>query len=933
MRTILAFIAALFISISTNYAQVTTATIEGRVKDAEGKPIPDATVIVRNPKEGINRTTFTSTTGYFSIQGLQPGDYDVAVQHIGYQTQIKKSITLLLGQTATLSFALEQQAVQMGPVEVTAERAPTFELKRTDVSTAIRGEQIRDIPINTRSILDLVQLAPGIRAYAPLGGYGTIPSAGAISAYNYLNLYVDGLEWKSLYNGNIVGLGQTASPLPEDAIQEFRVLINAYDAEYTDGGAYIVSAITRRGTNDFYGTAFGTFENKDLTARGPFQTTKPDYNRQQAGLTIAGPIVRDKLFYSASYELSNANSFADVVPGRPAYNPNIWQQYAGTFKSPRVTHLGAVRLTYQPDNKNTLDLIWDTRYTWSKFYFGGTVAYQAGLYGQYHVNNLMLKSTHVFNERALNELTIQYLSWRHNEPTIVSGPSYVYPSIQLGRGTFPIRLSEDHYTLEDKFTYNLPNFYGDHVLKVGATVSNVKGSPWFPYYKDGEFYFKTDTSSLPYAASIGIGYFNPNSPDQVDALGTTNGWILGAFIQDKWVMNDRLTLNIGLRWDGEINTLDNTFTVPWANDPVIVNNIPSDYINRGNRSNMLNNFGPRVSVNYDLFGNGTTILRGGYGLFYDRVPQYVGYFEWEDASWRIYTIQNPGTLNPDSLRAIVQKGGVNAAPSIDLVNTKMWLPRFNQWSIGIGQQVSEHLAVSVDYVNKHVSNIYKAWNVNYYDPVQKKRILTPNYGDIWLWGSFGRAYYYGILSSVTYSNQLSDDFKIFAQLAYTLSWAYSDDDANTYTLQSLFYRQRSTLDERHRVVLNWRFDLPYGFQLSGVGTIASPTPYSISIGQDLNNDNNYGDDWPGGVRYAVPTASKIRNWYKDLDLRITKTFSFPGGYRFLLMFDAYSIGNWYNASGYFGRMKDASGNPLSTFGTATGSYAPRTMQLGARVYF
>ncbi|MGC8654019.1 MAG: carboxypeptidase-like regulatory domain-containing protein, partial [Candidatus Kryptoniota bacterium] len=128
MRIISAFIVTLLVAVNAINAQVTTATIEGRVKDAEGKPIPDATVIVRNPKEGINRTTFTSASGYFSIQGLQPGEYEVAVQHIGYQTQIKKAITLLLGQTATIAFALEQQAVQMGPVEVTAERAPTFEL-------------------------------------------------------------------------------------------------------------------------------------------------------------------------------------------------------------------------------------------------------------------------------------------------------------------------------------------------------------------------------------------------------------------------------------------------------------------------------------------------------------------------------------------------------------------------------------------------------------------------------------------------------------------------------------------------------------------------------------------------------------------------------------------------------------------------------------
>jgi len=928
MKIAMFMLVLLFLTSVISYAQPTTATVEGYVRDMQGRGVPDVTVIVRNPHTGLSRTTSTSADGYFNVPGLPPATYEVIAQHLGYQTQVKRGVHLLLGQLVSLSFALEAREIQMEKVEVISEQAPTFELKRADVSMPVRSEQIMDLPLDSRNILTLAQIAPGIRSYAPIGGQ-VLPSAGAISAYNFINLYVDGMEWKSLFNGNIVGLGQTASPLSQDAVQEFRVLINAYDPEYTRGGAFLISAVTRRGTNDLRGTAFITYEAKALTARGAFQTVKPDYNRQQAGLSLSGPIIPDKLFYSATYELFNAANFIDVVPGRPSYNPNIWSQYAGTFKSPRVTHLGTVRLTYQPDAKNTLDLIWNTRYTWSKFYFGGIVAYQAGLYGQYHVNNLMLKHTYVIGSQAMNELSLQYLRWRHDEPTLSSGPSYHYPGVWLGRGNFPIALSEDHYTIQDRLSYTLANFYGSHVFKVGFEISNIKGNPWFPYYKDGEFYFTTDTSSLPYAANIGIGYYTNTTED---ARGKTNGYVLGGFVQDRWVASDRLTLSLGLRWDGEINTLNNDFAVPWASDTAITNHIPENYINRGNRKNPLDNFGPRLSFNYDLFGNGLSILRGGYGVFYDRTPQYLGYFEWEDASWRIYNIQNPGTLDPAQLRAMVQSGKGTSTPSLDLLDRNMHLPKITQWSIGVGQQVSDHLAVSVDYVNNHVSNLYKGYNVNYYVPSAKRRALTNSYGNIWLYGSFGRAYYYGVLTNLTYRHDnVLPNVNVFAQLSYTLSWAYSDADGNTYTLASLFYRQRSNLDERHRIVLNWRIDLPFDFQFSGIVTLASPTPFGVYIGQDLNNDNDYGDDWPNGQRYMVPSANLIRNWYKNLDIRVTKYLTM-GRVKLGVIFEAYNVGNWFNASGYFGRMFDANGNPYASFGQPVGAYQPRTMQLGARVY-
>ncbi len=894
-------------------AQVATANLNGKVVDNEGNAVPAAAVVIIDLEAGLTRGTTTNDNGLYHFIGLNPGKYEVKVQHISFHTNTKE-IELVLGQSATLNFTLVPRNIEMGTVEVVAQ-APKFELQKSDVSNTVRSEQIMNLPLDSRSILNLGAITPGVKSYG-----GSFPSSGAISSYNFINLYVNGSEWKSNFNGNIVGLGQTASPLPQDAIQEFKIIQNAYDAEYTRGGSILISAVTKRGTNTLRGNAFFTLENKGLTTRGPFQKKVPDHSRKQAGLSLSGPFIQDKLFFALTYELNDAVDILTVNPGKPAYNPGIWSNYAGDFESPRTTHLGSLKLTYQYDENNLFNLSWNYRHTESKFYFGGTVAYQAGLFGKYSVSDLMLEHTHILNNSMTNELTLQYLAWRHDEPTISSGPAFIYPSITLGRATFPIQLKEDHFTLVDKLTFT----FGNHIMKAGLKVTNLNAAPWFPYYKDGEFRFKTDTSKVPYQGTIGIGITDPNSTD--DAKGTSHGWALGAYVQDGWRVTDRLSLNLGLRWDADLNMLNNDYKVRWADDPVITANIPNDYINKGDRKNQLTNFSPRINFNYDLLGNGLTILRGGYGLFYDRTVGYIGYFEYLYSNWGMYTFQNPGTTDPNVLRQRVLSGQGSASPSLYMINNNIKTPRIDQWSIGVGHQFTENLAAGVDYVNKHYVNIFKAYNANYYKPSIKQRILTNKYSNIWLYDSFGEAWWYGFLSTLSYRAQ-----GVFAQLSYTLSWAYTNNDGISYNLRDLFYEKRSIYDERHRFVLNFSVDLPYEFQISGIATLASPRPYSVYVGQDLNDDNNFGDDWIRGGESAVPSASKIRNWYKMLDLRITKFFTYRQ-YRVGLFFEAYNIGNWFNASSYFGRMRDASGNPYSNFGQATGAYLARTMQLGARVF-
>ncbi len=906
-------------------AQVSTCQIEGKVVDNEGKPIPYAEIILKNVETGLTRGTITTKSGSYYFGGLQPGKYEISALHIGYR-KATKTIEVLVGQTGVVNITLIPEAIELGAVEVVA-AAPVFELKRTDVSMPVRQEQIINLPLDTRNVMNLAALVPGIKYYSPIGGRA-LPEAGSLPQLRFIQLYVDGVEWKSYFNGNIVGIPQTGSPLPQEAVREFRVVLNAFDPEYTRGTSYVISAVTQRGTNEFKATAFTTFRHKSLNAKGAFQTIKPDYNRQQLGLSISGPLVRDKLFFFGSYELNNEKNYIDVVPGRPAYAPNIWDSYRGTFESPTANHTGVFRLTYQHSPAHTFDLIWSTRYMDSKFFFGETFAYTAGIYGKYHINSVLFKDTWIISPKAMNELTLHYLRWRHDEPLIKTGPAYIYPSIALGRGTFPIRLAEDHYRIVNKFTYNISEFYGEHILKAGIEITKMNSAPWFPYYYYGQFVFDTDTSSLPRSATVGIGFTNPYTTD--DAEGSLSGWTIGAFIQDRWTPMPQLTISFGLRWDADINHLNNKFKVRWADSTELTSKIPPEYFNRGDRKNDLDNFAPRISFNWDVFGTGKTILRGGYGIFFDRLPNFIGYFEQLYSKWGIYTFINPGTTNPDSLRQRILQGAGTIRPTVYLLHKKMLTPAVYQWSIGIGQQLTDNLGVTIDYINNHATALYVQTNANYYIPSQQKRAISNKYGDIYLWGSYGRAFYHGFLTNILYKTN-----KYMFQLSYTLSWAYSDFDGVTpppYPFASSYARQRSSADERHRFVFNWITNLPFGIQFSGIAIFASPRPYSAIDGRDLNDNNFFGDDWPGGVRTKTLDWRKIRNWYKQVDIRLSKTISLAN-VRLAIMLDAFNVFNWFNASSYFNRMYDAQGNPYANFGLPNGSYAPRYIQAGFRIFY
>jgi hypothetical protein len=313
------FVLALLFCLSATFlfAQVTTATLSGVVKDAKGSPLPSATVTIEYPNAGISHTLVTKADGRFTLGNLRVGGpYRVRINHVSYQASEVDNIFLELGLNNTVEFKLEEKATAIGEVTVTS-RTRIFDDKRTGASTNINNRLIRTLPTISRSADDYLRLTPSASA-----NYNGLSFAGRNGQYN--NFSLDG----AVFN-NPFGLdaptpgGQTsAQPISLDAIDQIQVNIAPYDvtqAGFTGAG---VNTVTKSGNNVITGTAYGFFRNQSLTGKkiDGVKQTVPDLKQLQVGAAIGGPIIKNKLFYFISLETEQRSDEASAYFARNASN-------------------------------------------------------------------------------------------------------------------------------------------------------------------------------------------------------------------------------------------------------------------------------------------------------------------------------------------------------------------------------------------------------------------------------------------------------------------------------------------------------------------------------------------------------------------------------------------------------------------------------------
>jgi hypothetical protein len=734
----------------TVQAQVVTVTIQGRVYDSTGAAISEAEVKAVNGATGFSRTVTASVMGDYQISFLPVGDYTVAAEKPGFKKQAKK-VHLDIGASANVDFDLSvgQVSEQVTVQDVGEVAEPT----RIMVSSVIDSQKIQDLPVNGRQFIDFALLAPGVTIGDTTSGSTDViiepvtklSFAGQNIHYNFVA--VDGADNMSTASGI-----QKTTP-SQDAVEEFRVINSSYSTEFGRAVGGIVNIITKSGTNRLHGSLYEYFRNDVLDAPSPLAAAGFNKLRQnQFGATLGGPIRKDKTFFFGNYEgqrhvespfynstvLSNINAINAVKVntwGLPAENLHVdrginYDNFLGkinhTFNDRQSVF---VRYFFNDQRSTNLSPLNDG--------FDLPSGFKNNTFrDQSIVGNLV--ST--FSPSLVNELRLQYAHRFFDFPTTSTQPhlevSNVF-TLGVNRGN-PDFYEEGRFEIVD----NVTKVLGRHTVTFGGDFNRVGTTESFPLFYPFEADFANlnaflgnDFVGAPHpfvifferfdtASGFNETSFNPSvyqgtsisSAIRNQAKGTLDHTYEGLYLQDKWRVTNSLTVNYGLRWEGE------TWPAAALNNP-------------------LKNFDPRAGFSWAPGGHSGFVIRGGAGLFHGQIPspllmcqipscgglsKYPGREGIQDdlnAKTRLSAFGSDPFTNAGALNALLHAGQTTAdypAGSLEAVIVRFVKnhkpPYGAQASLGFEVQPLKDTILSVTGMHVRGVHLGSFYNVNQPDP-------------------------------------------------------------------------------------------------------------------------------------------------------------------------------------------------------------------------
>lgn len=897
MRQRYAIALTLLLACAPVFAQMSGARLAGTVTDTNHAAVTGAKITVTNEATSVSTSTVSGSSGIYAFTGLAPGVYDLKVAASGFETRVYRSIHLLVGQQVGFDASLNVGR-QSNTVTVKAE-SPLIQTQTAQIGTVIDQNYLQNIPTNSRYFLDLAQLAPGVvvNQGTNLGeGLSVNGQRGFANAY-----IVDGVNDQDSY------LQDVRTAIPQDAIQEFQVMTHQMEPQYGQASGAIVDVITRSGTNDLHGSAYGFFRNSVFDANDAldnlYGNPKADTYRSILGGTLGGPIRKSRLFYFGAYEWNKNVSFATITA----------PQEAGVTLSEPVTDQ-----TY--DARVDYDLAKDT---FAFRYLGQHSAIVAGPGGSYLKNteftevyrgdNIGVNWNHIFSPNTLGEFRAQYSDVFDVGNPVSHGYAVVRPSSYSGKiSSLPFNVPE--YVGEA--LYNLTMQRGHHSYKVGFDYSRVISNGDNRNFGDGIYYFSTDApynpndpSTFPYRYYQRIGPDGFHVPENV----------IGTFAQDKWNIRPDLVLTYGLRYDWE-----SFFSIVPGTATITGKTIPSYKAE----------FQPRIAVAYSPWGP-RTVIRGGYGLFYSRIPlneaALIILNTVNTLQGKIINLYDPPTIipypTPPSSGAVAQ-----TSTSIDVLDNNLKMQNTDQFTAGISHQFTNSDAIEINAVRALGHNLWTYYNANAPNPFNNKiPFIRPDFGPIIPQSSIGSSWYSDLELSYTHRSAHADFIA-----AYTLAKAIDDirgDPNGSAATCSIAIdlngpsaikcdRGPSNNDIEHVLTLNGAFQLPWRFRYSTIMAYSSAPPYSESAGYDVNGDGFSNDRPPG-----VPKNSLRADSYFSWDMRLGNSFAFANRYAFEPFVEAFNITNRANYNSYIGNVLS------SLYQHPTGVSDPRRLQFGFRFVF
>jgi len=880
----------------------TNATIRGTVRNATGNPLADAEVNAVNTANGFVQTVHSRADGTFLLS-IPGGTYNLVVAATGYEPRTD-TLTVQVGQSLPLDLRLTPTAVVTESITVVGNTA--VETKTSEIATNVTRQQIENLPQDDRNFLNFATMAPGIRM-------STDPTrkviAGDAQDPEATNVFIDGVSTKNdvLLGGTSGQDSSRGNPFPQSAVQEFRVITQNYSAQYDHASSAIITAVTKSGTNDFIGQAFGYWQPKQwvsATAKNfgfNTLTNNAAYHRLQSGLNFGGPIIRDKLNFFLDYEGDDEHATTPV--GIPSQFASQFGQFAGIFSSPFKSTLLFGKMSWQPSSSQLLDFSGNYRREHETRDFGGGTTFQSATDLRNWVEGGNIR--HQWNNAsALNEITLAMSRYGWN-PTPLN-PTEVglnfFGCCRLGGNSTTQEFDQRRIELRDNYSFAPMNlFMGQHSFMIGGNADwmhyrvnkSLFGNPEFDFENNtgaGHSFAGCTTSNIgtaqcfPFQAQFGFG--NP--------IFSTSNNEYGVFGQDNWTVNNHLTLNLGLRWDYETHMLDENFVTPanivaalkgktfqGPNGPVT---IPDEFFSNGNqRSPYKDELQPRLGFSYDIFGDSKTVAFGGWGRYFDRLylnstlderfrlqyPVYNIHFSADGSNGTIKW--DPSFLTVAGLNSLIASG--QAHPEIHLLSNNTKPPYSNQWNIGIRQAFAGWLAqASYDAVRGYRGITWVSASGTCCNA------FAPGYGAVILSDPVGKQYWYSG-ESLT----LDRPFTHLTNMGWATGWGvhlvYTHSKAEQ-TGNDLFSLDLPSAADYARHPVNG--SQPNNFVATGMLGL----PWQIMFSTNINIgsgpavdvfDFSQGFDLPSRLKTGVINRAVYPSGgFKTVDFRLSKDFPLVG---------------------------------------------------------
>ena len=826
-RSILLLTSIALFCASDLLAQTSDAVLAGSVKDPSSAPVAGAKVTATNQDTGISRTIDTDSEGRFQFSVL-PGRYSLTAEASGFKKETLTDLALTVGMHLNQNLLMTVGSVQEA-VTVTGE-VPPVDTTKGDVSGVVTQQQIDALPVNTRQTLNLALLMPGTTQDASRVFYNNVEigSGGRFYANGFT---VDGVTntWAEQ--------GEPRQNFPEGAIQEFRVNTNQFKADQGLAMGGMVNMVTKSGTNNFHGEIFefwrnaalnndNTFTQQSIAAAGG--TGKAPFNRNQFGGDVGGPIIKNRTHFYAAYERTQVDdSFTIYV------TPAAAQYYStsqGVFDKPSFDQLFNVRVDHEINNNQRIF----ARYSqeWNKQTWQGcSGAAESNCYdGLIPRHAFVAGHTWTPKPTIVNDFRFQYafssyLLGPSGEPIFTDlgqypqariaelQTVYAFPSFRYGQGYG--ELGVEHRT---EFKDDINYVKGNHTLKFGFDYSYI------PFADDqvtnyaGTWTFSTDQ------------VFNPKDPATIAALKNPITFTAsipglytsvpvsqyGAYIQDDWRVHRDLTLSIGLRWDREVGSYNESLNPASFPQPV-------PFIGNPSQRGQSHNLGPRFGFAWNVFGTNKNVVRGGYGIYYNNIQTLLNFPENRNFVQCSVLINNPSYPNPYGSQSPTSFCS-SAPPTVTVLAQNFKMPYSQQFTLGYSREITKDFSIHVDGAYIHTLGDWRSFDLNY-----------PNAAGVRPNPAFARILDHEPISQYKYKALYVRAEKRFARryqfvASYTLASNRDDSPQSQVTNQNNYNLDwgPASIDRRNSLVAGGFVQLPWKITAGAFWQIRSSLPFSVT---------------------------------------------------------------------------------------------------------